>query len=96
MSRRKMARRRPDGNHPWDAALRGFHRKEELTRMAEHAPALIETEQVYADADAGLDHMGRRHAKSVLDALRMDWPWILALVLVMAFDIGALAGYFRT
>ena len=60
-----------------------------------HAAALIETEQVYADADAGVDHMGRRHAKSMADAFRMDWPWVLALALLMAFVIAALAGYFR-
>ncbi|MGG5818010.1 hypothetical protein [Falsiroseomonas sp. HW251] len=60
-----------------------------------HAPSLIETEQAYADADAGIDHMGRRHASSALDAFRMDWPWVVALVLLTGFVIAALAGYFR-
>jgi hypothetical protein len=60
-----------------------------------HAPPLIETEQVYADADAGKDHMGRRRATSAMDALRMDWPWIVALAVLVAFIIAAMAGYFR-
>jgi hypothetical protein len=60
-----------------------------------HAASLIETEQVYADADAGLDHMGRRRAKSVGDAFRMDWPWVVALAALVAFAIGAMSGTLR-
>ncbi len=41
------------------------------------------------------DHMGRRHAATVGEAFRHDWPWIVALMLLMAFVIAAMAGYFR-
>jgi hypothetical protein len=60
-----------------------------------HAAPLIDTEQVYADADAGIDHMGRRHATSVAHALRMDLPWIIAAIALTIYVIMALAGYFR-
>jgi hypothetical protein len=60
-----------------------------------HAAPLIETEQPYADADAGIDHMGRRHAETVGEAFRMDWPWILATIGILAFIIAAMAGHFR-
>ncbi len=60
-----------------------------------HAPSLVETDQAYADADAGKDHMGRRHAATIGEAFRQDLPWIAGLLIVVAFDIAALAGYFR-
>jgi hypothetical protein len=56
---------------------------------------MIETEQVYADADAGRDHMGRRRATSVAHAFSMDWPWVLAALLILVFVVAAMAGYFR-
>jgi hypothetical protein len=70
---------RPDQNQPTE----------------KHAASLIETEQVFADAAAGIDHMGRRHAATIGEAFRMDWPWILAAVVLTAYVIASLAGYFR-
>jgi hypothetical protein len=39
--------------------------------------------------------MGRRHVSTVGEAFAQDWPWVLALIVLMAFVIGSLAGYFR-
>jgi hypothetical protein len=41
------------------------------------------------------DHMGRREAESVMDAFRMDWPWIIALCVLMAYVVASLGGNFR-
>jgi len=54
-----------------------------------HTPTLVETEPAYAETD----HMGRRHAATVGEAFRQDLPWILGLVGLLVFMIGALAGF---
>lgn len=41
------------------------------------------------------DHMGRPPANTVMEAFRMDLPWIIALIALMVFVVMALAGYFR-
>ncbi|SFL03690.1 hypothetical protein [Falsiroseomonas stagni] len=41
------------------------------------------------------DHMGRPTVNSVGETFRQDWPWIVALIALIAFDIAALGGYFR-
>jgi len=44
---------------------------------------------------AGLDHMGRRHAATMGEAFRQDWPWIVALAALVFFVMGGLSGDFR-
>ncbi|WP_439552202.1 hypothetical protein [Falsiroseomonas sp.] len=41
------------------------------------------------------DHMGRPIANTAGEAFRQDWPWILALLALIAVDLAALAGYLR-
>jgi len=60
-----------------------------------HAASVIETEQVHADSAAGMDHMGRKKVSSVAEAFRQDLPWMLGLVALVVFLIGAMSGYFR-
>ncbi len=60
-----------------------------------HAPTLTETEPAYAAAQDTHDHMGRRHAATMGEAFAQDWPWILALIALLVFVVGSMAGYFR-
>lgn len=41
------------------------------------------------------DHLGRKHCDTIGQAFAQDWPYILGLMLLVAFVIGALGGYFR-
>lgn len=41
------------------------------------------------------DQFGRPIRATMGEALRQDWPWIVALMALIAFDIAALGGYFR-
>ncbi|MBU8545091.1 MULTISPECIES: hypothetical protein [Roseomonadaceae] len=41
------------------------------------------------------DHMGRKVVNSKSEMFQQDLPWIIATVLLTAFCIMALAGYFR-
>jgi hypothetical protein len=91
------------GNLGVARALPWFQPRSDLPMQSNnpaHAPSLIETEQVYADADAGVshhpptkDHMGRPIAESWRDALKHDAPWMAASVVLLVFLVGALAGF---
>jgi len=41
------------------------------------------------------DHLGRKHCATVGEAFSQDWPYIVGMLLLMGFVIGALGGYFR-
>ncbi len=61
---------------------------------AAQATGLVDTDVPIASAVADThDHMGRRHVTTVGEAFAQDWPWIIALMLLMVFMIGALGGY---
>lgn len=47
------------------------------------------------DSDATHDHMGRKIVESSQEAFRQDVPWIIGMVLLTAFTLMALAGFFR-
>ncbi|MBX9593568.1 MAG: hypothetical protein K2X46_04335 [Roseomonas sp.] len=53
---------------------------------------LTDTDMPLAD---NRDHMGRPVARTAGEAFRQDWPWILALLALIAVDLAALAGYLR-
>jgi hypothetical protein len=53
---------------------------------------LTDTDMPLADQR---DHMGRPVANTAGEAFRQDWPWILALLALIAVDLAALAGYLR-
>jgi uncharacterized protein YbaP (TraB family) len=83
-----MGARRARGNRQRRCALPGPARKKDAG-MTE----LTDTDMPHASAAASSkDHMGRRPANSVMHAFSMDWPWILALVLLMAFCLGQMSG----
>jgi hypothetical protein len=48
-----------------------------------------------ADAQDTRDHMGRRKAETVGEAFSQDWPWVLALIALLAFVLAALSGMVR-
>jgi hypothetical protein len=60
-----------------------------------HVPTLTETDLPPAQARDDRDHMGRRPAATVGEAFAQDWPWVVALIALMAFVVGSMAGHFR-
>jgi hypothetical protein len=58
-----------------------------------HIPSLTDTD--LAETPDTHDHMGRRHVATIGEAFAADWPWIVALLALMVFVIGSLAGHFR-
>lgn len=55
----------------------------------------VHTHESSTDAPPGAaarDHMGRQHAATVGEALRHDWPWVVALAVLIVYLIVALSG----
>ena len=65
------------------------------TAAQHHSFDEVPTQDTDIPATAHVDHMGRKQCATVGEAFAQDWPYILGLILLMGFVIGALGGYFR-
>jgi hypothetical protein len=59
-----------------------------------HSVELADTDETIARAtDPTHDHMGRRIVGSKSEALKQDLPYMVGMVLLLVFLVGALAGF---